>query len=107
MEKEEVLNELKKFIHPEDTIYYHMMATKAYHQLGDISSEYPDLCAISNETPDYYVGSWVEGFGFFHVLFPKKSTRDLTDEEIEKWNGVQMTINSNPIGKLHITKRPQ
>ena len=107
MNEKEIKDELKKMIHPQYTINFDMMGTKAYHQLGDLSRDEFDLCSINNETPDYWVGSWVEGFGFFHVLFPKETTRDLTDEEVEKFNGKSMAINSTPIGNLHVTKRPQ
>ena len=105
MENNEVLEELKKFMHPEDEIYFHMMATKAYHQMGDISRDKYELCVISNETPDFYVGNWSEGYGFFHVLFPKKTTRDLTDEEFEKLDGTPMGINGMMIGSLDIVRR--
>ena len=84
---------------------FHMMATKAYHQLGDISRDKPDLCVISNETPDFYVGNWSEGYGFFNVLFPKETTKDLTDEEFEKFDGIPMGINGSPIGSLNIERR--
>ena len=105
MEKEEVKEELKKFIHPDDEIYFHMMATKAYHQLGEISREKPDLCVIINETPNFYVGNWSEGYGFFHVLFPKETTRDLTDEEFEKFEGTPMGINNQMAYSLNIVRR--
>ncbi len=106
MNKEDVLEELKNVLHKKDgDIYFHMMATKAYHQLGDLSRDKPDLCSISNETPNYYVGSWVEGFGFFHVLFPKETTRDLTKDELDDNDGTPMAINSTPIGSLKIKER--
>lgn len=105
MKKDEVLNELKKVLHTRKDFHFHMMATKAHHQLGDLSRDEPELCSISNETPDYWVGSWVEGYGFFNVLFPKETTRDLTKEEFELWNGRKMAINSTPIGSIKIEKR--
>lgn len=107
MRKEDVLNELEKVLHKDGDIHFHMMATKAHHQLGDLSRDVPELCSISNETPDYYVGSWVEGFGFFGVLFPKETTRDLTQEEFDLWNGRGMAINSTPIGRISIKKRDE
>lgn len=79
-----------------------MMATKAYHQLGDISSDEYDLCCVYNETPDYYVGQWVFGYGFFDVLFPKNTTRPLTEEEIKQYDGMKMAINNRPIGEYKI-----
>ena len=65
----------------------YMMATKAYHQLGDISNDIPDLCIISNEDKDNYYGSWKFGYGFYNVRFPKDTTHDLTQEEKNYWNG--------------------
>jgi len=64
----------------------YMMATKAYHKLGDISSNAPNLCSVSGENGEFYVGSWVTGYGFFHVNFPKETTRELTQKEIEHYN---------------------
>ena len=84
---------------------FNMMATKAYHQMGDISRDEPQLCFIYSETKDYWVGQWCEGFGFFNVLFPKDTTRYVTKEEVEEFNGRQMYINSRPIGKLEVTTR--
>lgn len=75
----------------------HMMATKALAKLGDISRDQPNLCVVSYETDTEYIGSWVEGFGFFHVKFPKATTRPLTDEEFAKYNGRRMAINSTPL----------
>lgn len=81
---------------------FHMMATKAYHQLGDISSDGPDICFIYNETKDFYIGNWIFGFGFFDVLYPKETTRTLTEEEINRYNCVRMAINGNSIGQLKV-----
>lgn len=65
----------------------YMMATTALHTMGDISSKTPDLCVISSEDQDNYIGMWVFGYGFFNVKFPKSSTRELTPEEKNEWNG--------------------
>lgn len=103
MNTEQVKEELSKKIGKDDRENSkYMMATEAYHQLGDISSDSPDLCYYYNETPDYYVGAWVFGFGFFDVLFPKSTTRELTEEEITHFHGMKMQINSTPIGELKI-----
>lgn len=79
----------------------YMMATKAIHQLGDISRGEPDLCVIRSEDADNYIGNWVEGYGFINVKFPKRTTRELTDEEKEKWHGRQITIGGSPIGTIY------
>lgn len=87
----------------------YMMATKAYvgfisdSDVGDdISRDEPDLCEVGAEdiSGKYYVGSWVEGYGFYDVRFPKSTTRELTKEEAEKWVGRRLAINGNmPVGK--------
>lgn len=47
----------------------------------DLSRDKPDLCLIGKESIDYYIGSWVTGFGFINVKFPKATTRELTAVE--------------------------
>lgn len=85
----------------------YMMATKANHELGDISREEPDLCVIHGEDEENYIGNWVTGFGFINVKFPKSTTRELTDEEKEKWNGRQITISGSPIGRVWTKEIPR
>ena len=58
-----------------------MAGSIAYHQLGDISREWGtslpneydtlEYAVVTHETEKYYIGAWVEGYGFFNVLFPK------------------------------------
>lgn len=82
---------------------HYMMATQAIHKLGDISSDEPDLCVIHSEDEENYVGNWVTGFGFINVKFPKNTTRELTEEEKEKYHGMQIVISnsSNPIRTIY------
>lgn len=61
----------------------YMMATKAFHQLGEISREEPDYCYVDHETKGFYRGAWIEGFGFVCVKFPKETTFELTEEQQE------------------------
>lgn len=85
---------------------FHMMATKAYHKMGNVSSGTADICFIYSEIDDeFYVGNWVFGFGYFDVLFPKATTRELTAGEISKYNGRPMATNNSPIGNLEIKFR--
>lgn len=77
----------------------YMMATKAIHQLGDISSKEPDICVIHKEDADNYIGNWVFGLGFVGVKFPKSSTRDLTPEEVKEYNGKQLVMSGLFSGK--------
>ena len=80
----------------------YMMATKAYHKMGDISRNEPDICHVHLERKDDYVGSWVTGFGFIEVKFPKDTTRELTPEEIKKYNSYMFQLASNEPFKLNI-----
>lgn len=91
---------------------FNMIATKAYHQLGDISRDeldendlFENLCNIYGETENYYSGMWVVGFGFIKVLFPKSTTRDLTDEDVIKLDNISYSINSTNYGKYKVRKR--
>lgn len=70
----------------------YMMATKAIHLLGDISRDEPDLCHVESEDAENYIGSWVTGYGFCLVKFPKETTRELTPEEVKKYNGMMVGI---------------
>jgi hypothetical protein len=78
----------------------HMMATTAIHKLGDLSSDEPDLCTVTEEDEDNYYGMWCTGMGYFNVRFPKETTRFLTATEIIEWekmvishsNGLQHQI---------------
>ena len=88
--------------HPES---FSMMATKAYHKLGDISSDEPDLCVVYSETENYYVGQWVTGYGFFNVHFPKNSTRELTESEIEYYEGLSLSMGNQDLGKIKIRRK--
>lgn len=80
---------------------HYMMATKAIHQLGDISRKEPDLCIIDSEDSQHFIGAWVidvTGYGLYiNVRFPKSTTRELTDEEKEEWHGRQIVIGDSPV----------
>lgn len=86
----------------------HMIATKAIHKLGDISRPLcpeelmENLCYISGEDDENYIGSWVLGFGFFNVKFPKETTRKLTQEEIDFFNTQSVRINNQPSVRLKV-----
>jgi hypothetical protein len=60
---------------------WYMMATRAVHQLGDISRDEADLAVIYGADGDHYVGEWATGMGYVNVRFPKETTRELTDAE--------------------------
>ena len=81
----------------------HLMGTKAYHQLSEISRDKPGIFHAAHETDDYWIGSWVEGFGFFDVRFPKDTSRALTKEEVAHYEGRHYAINSQPSRSLRLT----
>jgi hypothetical protein len=85
----------------------YMIATKAIHKLGDISREEGDLCRIDREEGGNYIGSWVTGFGFFDVKFPKETTRDLTDTETAKYHGNCITVNGQKTHNINLLTNPR
>lgn len=96
----------------------YVYATEAHHKLGDIS-RYVDgkftwddliergvkeltehVAQIDSEDEENYIGAWVTGIGFFDVKFPKKTTRALTESEIEELSNKRFRINSQPSWSL-------
>lgn len=79
-----------------------MIATAATHKLGDLSREYSEvlenrmenLCIVSSEDSENYIGNWVLGFGFIGVKFPKSSTRSLTEDEVKFFNNKKVQVGS-------------
>jgi hypothetical protein len=87
----------------------YMIATKAIHKMGDISREMEEtqehlenLCRVSEEDEENYYGMWTTGIGFFGVKFPKETTRELTQEEIDLCNTKSVGINNQPGFKLKV-----
>ena len=72
-----------------------LMGTLAYHKLGEISRQIPDIFTAVAETETHWVGSWLTGFGFVSVLFPKETSRELTEEEVEHYKGKKLAIGSH------------
>jgi hypothetical protein len=70
--------------------------------LGDISRDNKDICYIEREDGADYIGHWVSGFGFVEVKFPKVSTRDLTDDEIEFYDGRGYNISGGLSWRLRV-----
>lgn len=80
----------------------YMMATRAIHKLGDISRDKPDLCWVRDEDDEAYIGAWVAGFGYLNVRFPKSTTRELTAEERERFDGSQLVMGNRPLSRIRI-----
>jgi hypothetical protein len=60
----------------------YMLATKAWHPLGDLSRQRPSLCLVTQEDDHHFYGHWaVRTVYFFNVQFPKLYTRGLTAED--------------------------
>ena len=68
------------------------LATKAFHGLGDISNDTPDICSVCKEDEENFYGAWVYGIGFIDVRFPKATTRDLNPEEVEYYHGKNISM---------------
>ena len=80
----------------------YMMATTAHHKLGDISRDQPGLAYIDGEDGDDYIGQWVTGAGYIQVRFPKATTRELTAEERERFNGRELEMSGRIVGRIEI-----
>ena len=74
----------------------------AIHKLGDIRRENDDYIRVYDETKDYYIGNFEEGFGFVDVKFRKKDCRALTEEERKQINGKWYSINGIPLYRIYV-----
>lgn len=83
---------MKTLISKPDTSLIKMATIAFAHGGHDISRSNPDYMAVTREDADNYYGSWVEGFGFYGVRFPKASTREMTDAEREHYEGIQLAV---------------
>ena len=82
MEIEEVNKILKKAKRINSMI---LLATKAYHRLGDASQKKLRLCFVSRETEKFFIGYWRNSY-LFDVVFPKETTKKISSvEEIKKY----------------------
>lgn len=80
----------------------YMMATTAHHKLGDISRDQPDLAYIDREDGDDFIGQWVTGAGYIEVRFPKTTTRELTAEERERFDGCELEMSGRIVGRIEL-----
>lgn len=80
----------------------YMIATVAHHKLGDISRDQPDIAYIDGEDGDDYIGQWVAGFAFTNVRFPKATTRELTAEDRERYDGRELEMSGYVLGRIEL-----
>jgi hypothetical protein len=71
--------------YPESFSPIFILATKANHQLGDISRRNGDIAIVSQKDDQHYCGQWANGFGFFNVKFPIETSKVISKEEAEKF----------------------
>lgn len=64
-----------------------MMATQAFHKVGDITRPLTSLCFVEEEDEDNFYGQWYFGVGFHSIRFPKASTRPLNEVEVAYFSG--------------------
>ena len=108
MTKKEVIAREKDIV---EIPWKYMVATKAYHTLGSLSRPLDNpcseenLCQVSGEAGDCYVGMWVTGLGFFNIMFPKATTRELTPDEVARFNKMKFAINDQPAFGLNIKEK--
>lgn len=103
--------------------HYDFIGIKAIHLLGDLSRDFSykdinqeltthadiveNMFHANKETDECYIGAWHTGFGFFNVLFPKETSRSLTENELKICSEYYGQINSQPPVKHVIRTRPK
>lgn len=88
----------------EDELGMYIMATEAHHMTGDISSDEYDLALVFDEDENNLYGNWVFGFGFIDVRFPKNTVREITSDDISKYDGKMFAINNKPLYDMTFPK---
>lgn len=83
----------------------YMMATRASGdprnpRAMDLSRNKPDLMRVDGEDGAYWVGHWVEGFGFVDVYFPKATARPCTPAEKTEIMGYSLSIPNMGLSKF-------
>ncbi len=74
----------------------------AIHKLGNIGREEDDFIRVFEEDEEYYIGNFVQGFGFIDVKFKKRDCRSLTKEEVDHLNGRWHGINNHPYYQIWV-----
>lgn len=84
---------------PEERLMVLRDTSHAFHKLGDIGrpeSDRIEFIMVESEKSDFLVGSFVEGFGFIKVHFPREACSAPTDGEREWMAGRKIGIGPFP-----------
>jgi len=71
---------------PEPKLMVLRDSTHAFHKLNDIGrpqSDRIEFIQVWAEKPDFLIGRFTEGYGFFDVHFPRAACSEITDNERE------------------------
>lgn len=79
----------------------YLIGSIAHHVLGPINRQ-DDIFVAHRETDHYWIGNWITGFGFINVLFPKETSRELTEEEKKKYQKFTFQIGKQRPYKLEL-----
>ena len=73
-------------------LYFLKKGADAIHQTGDISRDVYDaeLIIVREEDEEFYIGNFVEGFGFIDVKFRKEDCRKATLEDLDMCDNGKM-----------------
>lgn len=80
------------------TLSKHMMLRKngeAWHCRGDLHRDelaWEPIFVYAEDGSDYWVGHYVEGFGFIDVRFLKSDCRDMTEAELQHYENAKLEI---------------
>lgn len=84
---------------PESRLMVLRDTAHAFHKLGDIGrpgSDRVEFIQIQAEKPDFLVGMFIEGYGFFNVHFPRAACAEPTKKEKDWLAGRGTVISSFP-----------
>lgn len=84
----EVINSSQEL--PETVV---MAGTLAYHSIGDVSRVRHSFFYAERETTDYWIGRWVSGLSFLNTVFPKDTSKHLSDKGQESFNKIKGKYN--------------
>lgn len=80
---------------PEPRLMVLRDTSHAFHKLGDIGrpeSDRVEFIMVRSAKSDFFVGNFVEGYGFFNVHFPRMACSAPTAAEKERFDGMRFKI---------------